>query len=128
MAQGEERALPLRDKGPARRFTRDYVDARRNAGEYFLPVAGFAVVASFVRIPAAQFGSLIVLYSMVVVIGVDMFLLRRRVNRLTTERFGVELSRGCGGYAVMRALQLRRARLPRVQVKRGESPVKARKR
>ena len=35
--RGEESALPLRDRGPARRFVRNYVDSRRSTGEYFLP-------------------------------------------------------------------------------------------
>ena len=35
---GDEANLPLRDKGPAKRFIRDYVDARWNVGEFMLPV------------------------------------------------------------------------------------------
>jgi hypothetical protein len=95
--------MPVRDKGPARRFARDYVDARRNAGEYFLFVAALAVTMSLVRSQAAQIASLLVLYSTVIVIAVDMVLLRRRVNR---------------------SMQFRRARLPRPQVQRGQSPVR----
>ena len=36
--RGDESALPLRDKGPVKKFVRNYVDARRSIGEYFLPV------------------------------------------------------------------------------------------
>ena len=36
--RGEESALPPRDRGPVRRFVRDYVDSRRTVGEFFLPV------------------------------------------------------------------------------------------
>ena len=36
--RGDENALPPRDRGPVRKFVRDYVDARRSIGEYFLPV------------------------------------------------------------------------------------------
>jgi hypothetical protein len=31
--RGDEAALPARDKGPARRFVRNYVDSRRSIGE-----------------------------------------------------------------------------------------------
>jgi hypothetical protein len=31
--RGEESALPARDRGPARRFVRNYVDSRRSTGE-----------------------------------------------------------------------------------------------
>jgi len=31
--RGEESALPPRDRGPVRKFVRDYVDARRSVGE-----------------------------------------------------------------------------------------------
>ena len=36
--RGDENALPARDRGPARRFVRDYVDSRRSVGEFFLPI------------------------------------------------------------------------------------------
>ena len=32
--RGEEHALPARDKGPVRRYVRDYVDSSRTIGEY----------------------------------------------------------------------------------------------
>ena len=35
---GEERFLPLRDRGPVKRFARDYVDRRRLVAEYLLPI------------------------------------------------------------------------------------------
>lgn len=119
MMSGDERALPARDRGPARKFARDYVDSRRNAGEYFLYVALVAVMLSFLR-PTALI-SMAVLYAMVLVVIVDSLLLRRRVQRMVTERFGESGNNvpGTGTYALMRALQLRRGRLPRPQVERG---------
>ena len=36
--RGEESAMPLRDRGPARRYVRNLVDSRRSIGEYFLPI------------------------------------------------------------------------------------------
>ncbi|HEY6796963.1 MAG TPA: DUF3043 domain-containing protein [Kineosporiaceae bacterium] len=121
MITGDERYLPARDQGPARRFARDYVDARRNLGEYLLPAAVLVLVIGMINIPAMKLASLIGLYLVVLVIAVDSYLLRRRVARLTTEKFG-DKARGVGGYAMMRSLQMRRTRLPRPQVERGRYP------
>jgi len=66
--------------------------------------------------------STFLLYGLVVVVGIDTWLLRRRVQRLADAKFGADKTRGIGGYAMMRSLQLRRTRLPRAQVKRGDFP------
>ena len=39
MQTGDEKHLPAKDRGPVRRYMRDFVDARWNLGEFFLPVA-----------------------------------------------------------------------------------------
>ena len=122
MAAGDERALPARDRGPVRKYVRDYVDARRNLGEFFLPVALVSIMIGFIGVPIARLVSLVVLYVMVLVIIVDSFLLHRRIKRLTAAKFGDKGTAGAGTYGLMRALQLRRARMPRVQVARGQFP------
>ena len=122
LANGDERALPARDKGPVRRFVRDYVDARRNVGEFFLPVALVSILIGFMNIEGAQVVSLIVLYLMVIAIAADSFLLHRRMKRVAQAKFGDKDTSGVGTYAVMRALQLRRARMPKPQVQRGQFP------
>ena len=119
---GDERNLPARDQGPGRRFARDYVDARRNIGEVFMPFAVVVLLLSLIRIPIAQFAALLALYGVGLVVIVDVYLLRRRINRLVTERLGADAARGVGTYALMRSLQIRRTRLPRPQVKRGQYP------
>jgi hypothetical protein len=114
---GDEKHLPPRDRGPARRYARDVVDSRRNAGEYFLYFALVAVLLSFVR-PTALI-SIVVLYGVMLVVIADSVLLWRKVQRGAEAKFGAAEARGTGRYAVMRSVQLRRARLPRPQVKRG---------
>lgn len=124
LVTGEERYLPVRDKGPARRWVRDYVDARRNAGEFFIPAAMVILIASLVQIPAVVVASLVMLYSLVLWVVVDSILLRRKLKRLVAEKFAATApgASGAAGYGMMRALQLRRTRLPKPQVKRGEFP------
>jgi hypothetical protein len=121
LVTGDDRYLPTRDKGPARKFARDYVDARRGLGEYFLPFAVVILVASLVPIPALKLASVFLLYGVVLAVAVDSFLLRRRLSKLTVARFG-DKAAGAAGYGMMRSLQLRRTRLPRPQVQRGQFP------
>jgi len=121
MLAGDERALPPRDRGPARRWARDYVDSRRNAGEYFMFVVVVALVLSFVNLPIMTLISMIVLYGTFLVVAADCFLLRRRVQRQGEEKFG-DKAAGLGTYAMLRSLQLRRGRMPRPQVAHGATP------
>ena len=121
MVTGEEKYLPARDQGPARRFARDYVDARRNLGEYLLPAAFVVLILNLFRIPGMAYAPILLLYVVVLGVAVDSYLLRRKVGRIATEKFG-DKAKGVGGYAMMRSLQMRRTRMPRPQVGRGQFP------
>lgn len=118
---GDEKNLPLRDRGPAKRWVRDYVDARRSMGEYFLPVALVILVLSLVRSPVVQLASVVLLYGMVLLVAVDCWLTYRKLKVEVAKRFG-DAGLGAARYGMMRMLQLRRARLPRPQVARGQYP------
>jgi hypothetical protein len=122
MITGDDRHLPARDKGPVRRFARDYVDARRNLGEFMLPAALVVLLLSLVPIAALKLVSVFGLYAVVLVIAIDAFVLRRKVSRRVTEKFGADKARGIAGYAMMRSLQMRRTRMPRPMVQRGQYP------
>jgi hypothetical protein len=122
MLAGDERYLPARDRGPVRRWVRDYVDARRNPGEYFLPIALVVVVLSTLPVGLIGVVAGIVLYVMMFAVAIDAFLLQRRIKQRVAQRFGESAATGLGGYSVMRALQLRRSRMPRPQVARGQYP------
>jgi len=119
MLTGDEANLPARDRGPARRWTRDYVDARRNVGEYFLPVA--LAVLGMSLLPRTQIISMILLYTVLLAVIVDSVLLRRTLKRSLDARFG-DKAAGAAGYGMSRALQFRRWRMPRPRVARGEYP------
>lgn len=125
LLSGDESALPPRDKGPVKRFIRDTVDSRWNVGEFMLPVMVAVLALTF--LPAlmpsiGQWTTLLVfglVYGLVIVGVVDAFLMWRRTKRQITAKFGEEPPRGSAMYAVMRAFQMRRSRLPRAQVARG---------
>ena len=124
MANGEEKFLPLRDKGPQRRYVRDYVDARFSLGEVMIPVMFAVILATLVPNPTVQTALMLALYAFVVLVVVDSLLLGWLVTRKLKAKFGdSKVEKGVRWYAAMRALQLRPLRLPKPQVKRGKYPV-----
>lgn len=121
---GDEKNMPYRDRGPVRRYVRDYVDARFNLGEFFLPLAAVCLVLqlAFARINAwISVGALFLLYFYVIAAIIDGVVLWRKLRRRLTVKWG-EVPRGTLMYAITRAFQLRRSRLPRPQIKRRAYP------
>jgi Protein of unknown function (DUF3043) len=120
MKRGEAWALNPRDRGPARALARDFVDSKRRISEYYMYVLVVLLAAVFVRSAAAQaFISPLVLV-LILVIVVDGMLIRRSLRRLVAERLPGESTRGLTMYAVMRALQIRRFRVPAPRVGPGD--------
>jgi len=117
MARGEEEHLLKRDRGPVRRLARDYVDARRTVGSYLM----YAIVLlSMLPIPIAR---LLVLFAppvLLLVVFAEGIMLSRGIKKLAAERFPNEDRSGVGMYAAMRAMQIRRLRIPNPQVNIGD--------
>ncbi|GGW42317.1 DUF3043 domain-containing protein [Streptomyces griseoloalbus] len=122
LASGDERYLPARDKGPVRRFARDFVDSRFNIAEYFLPMAVIILVLSMIQVPQLQNAALLLWLVVIVMIVLDSIVTGVRLKKRLAERFPDDNRRGAVAYALMRSLQMRRLRLPKPQVKRGERP------
>jgi hypothetical protein len=123
MFTGDEKNLPPRDKGPVRRYIRDYIDARWNLAEFMLPVMVVVLALSFLRTATILALVTAATYGIILVAVADTFFMWRRCKRLLTEKFGADaLGRGNGMYAAMRAFQLRRFRMPRPMVDRGDYP------
>ncbi|GAA3033899.1 DUF3043 domain-containing protein [Streptomyces glomeratus] len=122
LAGGDERYLPARDKGPVRKFARDYVDARLNVAEFFLPMAVIILALSLVKVTALQNIALLLWLVVIVLIVLDSALSGFRLRKRLSERFAGQNTKGAVAYALMRSLQVRRFRLPKPQVKRGERP------
>ncbi|GAA1364564.1 DUF3043 domain-containing protein [Streptomyces beijiangensis] len=122
LASGDERYLPARDKGKVRRFARDFVDSRFCIAEYFLPMAVIILVLSIVQVPGIQNIALLLWLFVIVLIVVDSIGIWLRLKKQINLRFPDEPKRGAVAYGLMRTLQMRRMRLPKPQVKRGERP------
>lgn len=117
---GDERYLPYRDKGPQRRYVRDYVDARWNLGEFFLFIAMFSLLAMIVTSSINQALAsyvVIALYALVLATILDAVFMWRGLKRKLLEKFD-DVPSGTMMYAVTRAFQIRRARLPKPREKK----------
>ncbi|MEU7024862.1 DUF3043 domain-containing protein [Streptomyces sp. NPDC046203] len=121
---GDERYLPVRDKGPVRRFARDFIDSRFAVAETFLPMAIVILVLSFFGNSNRRLQDIALLLwaALIVLIVVDSVVTWIRLRKQLSTRFPNEPKRGAIPYALMRSLQIRRLRLPKPQVKRGERP------
>jgi len=121
MMAGDEKFLPPRDKGPRRRFIRDTVDARWNIGEFMLPVMLIVLLLSFVRASWALMTVFVLVYGLILVAIIDALLMWRRTRAKMESKFG-QSEKGDAWYAIMRAFQMRRTRMPKPQVARGDHP------
>ena len=124
LVAGDERALPARDRGPARRYTRDFVDSRYTIAEYFIFIALAVLVLGFVPNPTIQVFVSVAWMALVAIVAFDEAFLLIRLNSKLRKQFPDKAERkGCLFYAALRTLQLRRFRLPPPRVKRGQLPV-----
>jgi hypothetical protein len=116
MRTGDDRFLPARDKGPVRRFVRDYVDARLCMGELLLPLLLLILVAQAMSTSLA--GGL--WSATILLVALDTVLLVFRLRRELSRRFPDRSTKGAVGYAVLRSTQFRKLRMPKTQVRLGE--------
>ncbi|MDQ2661217.1 MAG: DUF3043 domain-containing protein [Actinomycetota bacterium] len=122
MAVGDERYLPVRDRGPQKRYVRDYIDARFSIGEVLIPVMFAVIILTLVPSPEVQTIGILALWAFFLVAVLDVVVLGFILTRKIKEKFGEHKAERVRWYAAMRALQLRPLRLPKPQVKRGQYP------
>ena len=122
MRRGEDWALGPRDRGPAKKLARDYVDAHRRPMEYYMYALIVLIIALFAGKSNSGLANYmqIFLIVIIVIIAVDGLLLRRSVLKVVHERLPNESTRGLAFYAIMRGLQLRRFRTPAPRLKPGD--------
>jgi Protein of unknown function (DUF3043) len=119
--RGEEWALPARDRGPVKALARDYVDSRRRLSEFYMYGLIVLLVLLFIKTPVVQSIVPILVLAAVLIMLVEGVLIGRRVRTLAAERLPGESTRGIGLYSAMRALQIRRLRMPKPRVKIGDT-------
>jgi len=119
--RGEEWALPPRDRGPVKALARDYVDSKRRISEYYMYGLLGLLVLLFIRAPIVQTIVPLLVLAAVLIMGIEGIFIGRKAKLLAAERLPGESTRGIGLYSAMRALQMRRLRVPKPRVKPGDS-------
>ena len=120
MKNGDERYLPQRDKGPVRRFVRDYIDTKITLSEWALPLVVISLLIGFVA--SSDVAQVInnILLILIVVIVINLAILRYLLFREISRRFPDSTKRGLTTYMAARALQMRWIRMPRAMRRVGE--------
>jgi len=122
MRTGDDRYLPARDKGPVKRFIRDFVDSRLSIAEFLLPVLVIIMVLQYSgSTRMIQVGSTLMMTT-ILVVAIDTAWLLFRMKRSLRVQFPDESLKGTNFYTMMRVLQLRFMRMPKPQVKIGGAP------
>jgi Protein of unknown function (DUF3043) len=123
MLAGDERALMPRDRGPVKAYVRDVVDSRPHLAGLFMPLAGLVILSLVLQsTPVVQSYVSMFCLALMVAMALEGVLLGRRVTQQVRERFPKESISplGLGWYAFSRASQVRKLRVPKPRVKRGE--------
>lgn len=129
MQKGDINHMPKAERLPWRIYIRDYVDARFNLGEFFIPVAFVILIGSiFVTYqwPALALPLMVLMYVYLFAVIIDVVIMWRKLKKKLIEKFGEQsVAKGMrsGSYAWSRAIQMRRWRLPKPRYpKRGHWP------
>jgi hypothetical protein len=120
MKAGDEKYLLPRDKGPVRRFVRDYVDSRFSIVELLIPLLVVTMILGYSGNPSLVQASYMVMMATFLFVIVDMVVLRFRLRKELTRRFPDESLKGTTYYAVIRSLQMKFMRMPKARVKIGQ--------
>ena len=111
--RGDENALPLRDRGPERRFVRDEVDGRRSIGEFFMPIIFVVLLFSVVPNMTVNVIAIVLMYAVLLFAVVDGFFLSRKLKKQIIAKFPDANLKGLGMYGWLRSTQMRRLRAPK---------------
>jgi Protein of unknown function (DUF3043) len=120
MKRGEDWALNPRDKGPERKLVRDFVDSKRRISEFYMYALIVLLLALFSRNKTVEDYVSPFVIVLIVLVFIDGFLIRMQIRKLIAQRLPGSSTRGLTIYAVIRALQIRRFRVPSPQVKPGD--------
>ena len=121
---GDPAYFPRRDAGPVKAQVRDYVDRRRTVGEFFVPFAFVVLLLGLINNPTVQTTVVYVWTSVLLLVVLDTILVGILLGRSLRKEFPQKSDRkGAVSYGVLRALQLRRFRIPPPRIKAGGKPV-----
>lgn len=115
------KAMDAVENRPERALLRDWVDARRNLGEYLLPSLIVLLALQFLStvIPDLQWIAVVLMYTFIAIVIIDIALMWRGFKKLLARKLPKSSPRGLLMYGAMRVTQIRRFRTPPPAVERG---------
>lgn len=120
MKRGEEKFLPARDRGPVRRYIRDFIDSRFSFLELVIPLMILTLVLGYSGNGRLMEMGNNILLGTVLLIAVETTIIRFRLRKELQRRFPGEVAKRPTLYAVLRGTQMRFMRIPKTQVKIGQ--------
>lgn len=121
---GDPNFFPRRDAGPVKATVRDYIDRRRTVGEYFVPFAFVILILGLVDNATLQVVVIYVWTAILLLVVLDTILVGILLGKSLKKEFPDKAQRkGAVSYGVLRALQLRRFRIPPPRIKPGGKPI-----
>ena len=121
---GDPAYFPRRDAGPVKAQVRDYIDRRRTVGEFFVPFAFVVLLLGLVNNPTVQTTVVYVWTSVLLLVVLDTILVGILLGRSLRKDYPEKSDRkGAVSYGVLRALQLRRFRIPPPRIKAGGATI-----
>jgi len=123
MRTGDERYLPARDKGPVKRFVRDFIDARISFAEFLLPLLVTIMVLQYSGNDRLSDVGIFLWNATILLVALDTAWMLFRLKRAVRKVLPDESHRGVTFYAMLRVLQLRWLRMPKPRVKIGGAPI-----
>ncbi len=116
---GDDKYLPARDRGPVKKFARDYVDSHRTLGEFLIPVFVTMFLLALLLSPYTQFIGSFAWLVVLAALALDSVRIMRGMRKALAAKFGAVETKGITMYTLMRAWQMRRLRLPKPAVRPG---------
>jgi len=118
--RGEQWAMPQKDQGPVRALARDIVDARRGIGEYYMFMVVVLIVLLILPGSSTKLIADVVVVALLALIIAEGWFVGNKVKKLAAQRYPGENTRGIVMYATMRGISMRRMRMPKPRVDRGD--------
>jgi Protein of unknown function (DUF3043) len=116
------RLINAREAAPEKVLLRDYVDSRFNLGEFLLPSLVVILATTFLgqMLPRVAVISTLAMYAFIFAVIADTAIMWRGFKKLLAARLPKASPRGLLMYGMNRGIQIRRFRMPRPRVKRGD--------
>ncbi len=122
MMNGEEWALLPRDRGPYKAFIRDHVDSRWNVGEFVLPIMIIGLPLTMIQNQLTVSIGILLVYGAMLLTIMDLVLSNMQLKKRFRTRFDTAPPKGTAWTIAARSIQMRRTRVPKPAIKRGQQP------